>query len=158
MRSFIVVVALLALAGCSTLTLAPSDFAWPVMSELTADKAGTVSEDRYHLSFNIKPLMQEELQDSVNGAGKSVSVIRDRQGFYFVTGPKFKNVYVFQHAAEGLALVSSFNVHPTGLANPEFNQRPPHIQLLNGRDKTVLLTRSGVFTPPTPAPAPGGGK
>ena len=157
MRSFIVVVALLALAGCSTLTLAPSDFAWPVMSELTADKAGTVTEDRYHLSFNIKPLMQEELQDSVNVAGKTISVIRDRQGFYYVAGPKFKKVYVFQHTTDGLGLAKSFIVHETGLTNPEFNQRPPYVQLLNGRDKPLLLTRSGVTTPPA-APAKGEGK
>lgn len=156
MRSFIVAAALMVLAGCSTLTLAPSDFAWPVMSELTADRSGTVREDRYHLSFNIKPLMYEELQDSVNVSGKTVSIIRDRQGFYFVTGPKFKNVYVFQHTAEGLGLSGSFKVSETGLTSPEFNQRPPHIQLLSGKDKPLLLTRGGVYTPP--APPQGGAK
>lgn len=149
-------VAMLAFAGCSTLTLAPSDFAWPVMSELTADRNGTVKEDRYHLSFNIKPLLYEELKDSVDVAGKTISVIRDRQGFYFVTGPKFKKVYVFQHTTDGLGLATSFFVHETGLTNPEFNQRPPNVQLLNGRDKAVLLSRGGIVQ--APAAPQGGGK
>ena len=91
--------------------------------------------------------MQEELKDSINVAGKTVSIIRDRQGFYFVAGSKFKNVYVFQHTSDGLSLVASFSVHPKGLTNPEFNQRPPHIQLLSGKDKPLLLTRGGVVTP-----------
>ena len=146
-------VAILALAGCSTLTLAPSDFAWPVMSEVTADKSGTVKEERYHLSFNIKPLLFQELKDSVNVAGKTLSIIRDRQGFYFVTGPRFKNVYVFQHTSEGLGLVSTIAVHPSGLSGPEFEQRPPHIRLRSGRE-SWLLTRNGVYTPPA---APQGG-
>lgn len=142
--------ALFALAGCSTLTLAPSDFAWPIMSELTADKNGNVKEERYHLAFNIKPLMYEELKDSVNVAGRTLSIIRDRQGFYYVTGPKFKKVYVFQHTADGLGLSTSFEVQPAGLANPEFEQRPPNIRLRSGRD-SWLLTRYGVTTPPPPA-------
>jgi hypothetical protein len=42
-------------------------------------------------------------------------------------------------------------VSQDGLGSPGFNQRPPHIQLINGREKPVLLTRSGITTPPQEA-------
>lgn len=140
----VVFLTLIAMAGCTSLTLAPSDFAWPVESELTADRNGMVREDRYHLAFGLKPLLFSEFQDSLKVEGKTIRIIRDRQGYYFVTGPKFKNVYVFEHAEAGLVQVNKILVNEAGLGNPALNQRPPHIQLLNGREKPILLTRKGV--------------
>ena len=141
-------IALLFVAGCTSLTLAPSDFSWPVESELTADRNGMVREDRYHLSFSIKPLFFEELQDSIKVEGKTIRIIRDNQGYYFITGPRFKNVYVFEHKSAGLSQAAKISVSESGMASPGFNQRPPYIQLINGREKPVLLTRGGVYTPP----------
>ena len=136
--------ALLLFAGCSALTLAPSDFSWPVESELTADKSGIVQEDRYHLQFGVKPLLFAEFQDSSKVSGKTFRIIRDREGYYYITGPGFKNVYVFEHKAKGLTQSAKILVHDTGLKNPAFNSRPPYIQLLNGKDKPVMLTKDGV--------------
>ncbi len=139
--------ALLLFAGCSGLTLAPSDFSWPVESELTADKNGMVQEDRYHLKFSVNPLLFAEFQDSSKVNGKTFRIIRDREGYYYVTGPGFKNVYVFEHKAKGLTQSAKIMVNETGLKSPAFNNRPPYIQLLNGRDKPVLLTKDGVQAP-----------
>ena len=141
-------IVLLTAVGCSTLTLVPADFSWPVESELTADNAGMVKEDRYHMAFNVKPLMFDELQDSVNISGKTFRVIRDRSGNYFVTGPKFKHVYVFVHGNAGLEQTNKIMINEAGMANPAFNQRIPYIQLINGREKPVLLTRDGIQEQP----------
>jgi len=139
--------ALLMYAGCVALTLSPSDFSWPIESELTADKNGMVNEDRYHLRFNVKPLLFEELQDSLKVSGKTFRVIRDQEGYYFISGPQFKNVYVFEHSAAGLSQVAKIKVSQQGLVNPAFNKRPPHIQLLSGREKPLYLNRYGIQTP-----------
>lgn len=147
MKPVIILSFLILVAGCTSLTLAPSDFSWPIESELTADRGGMVKEDRYYLSFNIKPLLFAEFQDSLKVDGRTIRIIRDRQGYYFVTGPRFKNVYVFEHAEAGLSQVNKILVKEAGLSNPAFNKRPPHIQLLNGNDKPILLTRKGVEMP-----------
>lgn len=136
--------ALLLLVGCSALTLTPSDFSWPVESELSADRNGMVQEDRYHLRFSVKPLLFAEFQDSAKVSGKTFRIIRDREGYYYVTGPQFKHVYVFEHRPAGLSQSAKILVNESGLRSPAFNNRPPHVQLLNGRDKPILLTKSGV--------------
>lgn len=152
MKAILFATVLIGAVGCATMTLTPSDFAWPIESEVTADKAGMVQEERSHMEFNVKPLLAAEQQDTTAVAGKSFRMIRDRKGYYFITAPKFKNVYVFRHADDGLALVNTIMVNEKGLTSPAFNLRTPNIQLLNGREKAILLTKDGVVAPAAPAP------
>ncbi len=140
---FLVVIALTA-AGCSPLVLRPANFAWPIEDVLKSDLHGMVHEERYSLSFNIKPLMYAETKDSVHVSNRIIRLIRGEQGYYFITGPKFKNVYVFSQGNGGLVLVNRILVSKTGLSSPAFNQRAPYIELLNGGQKPVLLTRDGI--------------
>jgi hypothetical protein len=131
-------------AGCSPLMLKPANFAWPIEDELKSDSKGMVHEDRYSLSFSIKPLMYAETKDSVNVGDRSIRIIRGTEGFYYITGPKFKNVYVFGQGDGGLVLEKSIPVSKDGLASPAFNQRAPYVELINGNDKPILLTKDGI--------------
>lgn len=137
-------VLLLVLAGCSGLTLRPVDYAWPVESVLRVDSRGMVEESRYLLAFNAKPLLLEETGDSVNVSGVTLRMIRDRNGFYYVTGPKFKHVYVFASSEGSLKLENKIMISEKGMEDPAFNQRAPHIQLLNTPDKPRMLSKSGI--------------
>ncbi len=140
---FLIVIALLA-AGCSPLLLKPADFAWPIEDVLKADSNGVVHEERYSLSFNIKPLMYAETGDSLHVGGRIIHLIRSVHGYYFVTGPEFKNVYVFSQGDDGLALSKRIMISKKGMVSPAFNQRAPYIELLNGDQKPILLTRNGI--------------
>ena len=82
--------------ACSTLTIQPADFSWPVESLLKVEDDGNVTEDRYSTSFNTTGLFYEEFQDSMAYKGKSIHLIRNTWGDYFITGEEFKNVYVFE--------------------------------------------------------------
>lgn len=132
------------LIGCSSLMLKPADFSWPVESVLKADGKGMVQENRYQLSFSIKPMVFEETGDSADAAGITVRMIRDQLGYYYLAAPKFKNVYVFASAEGGLKLEKKIMISEGGMSAPAFNARPPHVQLLNGNDKPRLLSKSGV--------------
>lgn len=132
------------LAGCSGLTLRPVDYAWPVETVLKVDGRGMIEESRYLLTFNAKLLLFAETGDSVNVAGATLRMIRDRDGFYFVTGPRFKNVYVFKSGDGSLTLESKIMISEKGMEAPAFNQRAPHIQLLNTPDKPRMLSKSGI--------------
>ena len=136
--------ALAALGGCNPLSLRPADFAWPIQVVVSVDSKGMVMEDRYKFSANVKELLFEETHDSVNVKGVELRMIRDMRGYYFVTGEKFKNVYVFSQGDGSFRLETKITVSEKGLNSPAFNQRSPNIQLVSEGEKSVMLTRDGV--------------
>ncbi len=130
--------------ACSTLKLQQADFAWPVESVLSVDDDGMVTEDRYSISFDTRALFFEEFQDSSVLKGKKIRIIRDVNGFYFITAEKFKNVYVFIIDYGAMILDNKVNVSDTGVTNPVLNQRPPHIELIDD-SKSIYLTNTGIY-------------
>ncbi|HTR80434.1 MAG TPA: hypothetical protein VMM58_02310 [Bacteroidota bacterium] len=130
--------------GCASLTLSPVHYQWPVESVLSVDGKGMVEESRYNISFNVKPLLFEETGDSVHVAGTEIRIIRDMDGYYFITAPKFKNVYVFAPDEGKLKLATKILVSEKGMATPAFNQRSPRIELINGKEKPIFMTKDGI--------------
>lgn len=141
---FVILVLIVLIAACSTLTLQPVNFAWLLESVLAIDDNGNVNEDRYYINFNTKGLFFEEFQDSSAYKGKDIRMIRDTQGFYYITSSNFKNVYVFTADEGSLRLDNKILISETGIENPAFNQRSPFIELVNG-DKKTNLTNEGIM-------------
>ena len=144
----LIVPIILVLTGCGGLALRPAEFAWPFESVFKVDSKGIAKEEeepaRYFVKFNAKPLLFEETGDSVHVVDRAFRVIRDGQGYYYVTGKDFKNVYVFNSAEGALTLQTKILVSEKGLESPAFNQRPPHVQLLNGKDAPKMLDKDGI--------------
>jgi len=130
-------------AACSVLTLTPAYFAWPIESVLNLNDEGEVSDERYSFSFDAKGIYYEEFQDSLAYLDRKLRIIRDVQGYYFITGAKFKNVYVFRAYDGAMVLNNKILISESGVQNPAFNQRSPHIELIDG-DKKVKLTHEGI--------------
>ena len=135
---------LILFTGCSSLTLQPGDFAWPVESVTKVDASGAVVDNQYYFTLNVKNLLYAETQDSVHLSDISIRIIRDGRGFYYITASKFKNVYVFQQIDGGLKAVNTIPVSKDGLINPYMNQRPPYIQLEQESGSPLNLTKEGV--------------
>ena len=129
---------LLITAACSVLTLQPANFAWPLESILPVDDKGKVTDDRYSLEVNTVGLFFEEFQDSLSYKGKEIRMIRDNQGFYFLTASNFKNVYVFKADEGKLVQENKIFISEFGLQTPAFNQRNPYIELVDGTYKMNL--------------------
>lgn len=129
--------------SCASLVLQPADFSWPVESVLKINDEGLAKEDRYTFSFNIKPLFYEEMQDSLAYLDREVRIIRNTEGFYFITAAGFKNVYVFETSDGALEMENKILVNENGLTKPVFNQRNPLIELIDGQDK-YYLTKKGI--------------
>jgi hypothetical protein len=142
MRSRYYVAAILLIisaTACSTLTLKSADFAWPIENALKVDSKGKIEEQRFSFSVNVKPLFFEEFKDSTNYIGKEIRIIRDRAGYYFITGKDFKNVYVFKPIENGMQLENKIVIsEQKGLTNPAFNQKAPNIELLDNPNKYLL--------------------
>jgi hypothetical protein len=138
---------LLFLAACSSLTLKPVDFSWPIEAELKPDRKGVVQEERYTMSVNVTSVIWEELKDST-ASRHTIHMIRDVKGYYYITAAKFKNVYVFKHGDGELVQANKILVSESGLTSPAFNQRAPNVQLINGKEKPILLSNTGVEQQP----------
>ena len=134
---------LISFAACSNLVLKPTDYAWPIESVLKVDNNGFVKENRNSISFNTKDLFLAETGDSTAYKDKDLRLIRDMNGYYYITSDNFKNVYVFKSEKGKLALEDKIPITKTGLQNPAFNQRQPYIELVSGNNK-YLLTNEGI--------------
>ena len=145
MKKLIIPLFLLSLitAACSVLTLQPANFSWPLESILPVDDNGKISEDRYSLEVNTVGMFFEEFQDSLSYKSKEVRMIRDNQGFYFLTSTNFKNVYVFKADEGKLVQENKIFISEFGLQTPAFNQRDPYIELVDGTNK-MNLTHKGI--------------
>jgi hypothetical protein len=137
------VILLLALSACAMLTLRPANFAWPVESVLTVSDEGNVIEERYSIEFNTAGLFFEEFQDSSAYNGKSIRLIRDEGGYYYIIASRFKNVYVFRVEDGAFVIHNKIFISELGVDDPAFNQRIPHIELIDG-GKKIRLTNTGI--------------
>ena len=130
-------------AACSALFLQPANFAWPIESVLPVDENGMVSDERYSLSFDTKALFYEEFNDSSSYNEKEIRILRDVNGFYFVTANKFNNVYVFKMNYGAMVLENKIFISEFGVENPALNQRVPYVELIDG-DRSLYLTNTGI--------------
>jgi len=130
-------------AACSTLKLEQADFAWPVESVIAVDENGKVSDDRYSMSFDTKSLFFEETEDSSAYEGKKIRILRDINGYYFITAEMFKNIYVFQMDNGSMVLLNKIFISEFGIKDPALNQRAPYIELIDG-GKSLYLTNNGI--------------
>jgi len=130
--------------SCTSLTLEQVDYGWPVEAKLTVSEKNIVEEDRSSTTFNVAALALEEFQDSSALRGATLRMIRSSEGFYFVTGPRFKNVYVFVSAPNELRLTSKVQVSQVGLSDPALNQRPPFVELVDAPSTRLRLTSDDI--------------
>jgi hypothetical protein len=136
--------ALLFIPSCSSLTLEREDFGWPVESVVTVSSSNTIEDVRYSVSARVTGLAQEEFQDSTALHGAKLRLLRSTEGYYFLTGPRFKHVYVFSPGPSTLVLNRAIQVSEAGLRNPALNQRPPYVELLDGDTLRTLLTSDDI--------------
>lgn len=132
------------LASCSSLRLDRVEYAWPVESVVTVTPTNLVEDVRYGLTAGVASLATEEFQDSTALRGAKLRVIRSAEGYYFLTGPKFKHVYVFAPGASSLSLYKAITISETGLKNPALNQRQPYVEVIDGDAFHWLLTADAI--------------
>jgi hypothetical protein len=136
--------ALLVFSSCSSLKMDHVDFGWPVESVVTVSSTNKIEDLRYSVSAWVAGLAQEEFQDSTALHGAKLRLLRSSEGYYFLTGPRFKHVYVFSPGPSSLILNKSIPVAEGGLRNPALNQRIPYVEVVDGDNFHVLLTSDDI--------------
>ncbi len=142
---FIGILASLAIVGCSSLQLQPADFSWAAEEIVAVNSKGTVDAKRYSVAFNVTALLAKEFAADSAAAKNTTEVrlIRDKTGFYYLTGKKFKNVYVLAQSEGALAVSNTIVISAEKtMDDPKFDQKDSYIELWNGTEK-YQLTKGG---------------
>ncbi|WP_445665017.1 hypothetical protein [Fodinibius sp. AD559] len=130
--TMISVIAAVLLTGCKqSMVISKVDYSQSIESVLQPDEDGTVEDPKHGISFNIKPIQYAETQDTSSITTKQVRYIRGQEGYYYITAPDYKNVYVMAPEKGKLVLKETLKITDEGISKPAFNQRMTHIQLLN---------------------------
>ncbi len=135
------VIAATAVMGCSSLQLQPADFSWAAEEIVEVNAKGMVDAKRYSVAFNVKPLLAKEFAADSMAAKNTgeVRLIRDKAGFYYLTGKKFKNVYVLAQSDGALAVSNTLLISAEkAMDDPKFDQKDSYIELWNGKDRYQL--------------------
>ncbi len=128
----ILLLGVVVLTGCKqSMVISKVDYSQSIESVLTPDEDGMVEDVQHGLKFNIKPLQYIETQDTSSVTTEEVRYIRGQEGYYYITAPNYKNVYVLAPEKGELRLEETLEVSESGLEQPAFNQRGSYIQLLN---------------------------
>ncbi len=135
----------LLIVGCSSLQLQPADFSWAAEEVVQIGQQGTVDAKRYSVSFNITALLAKEFGADQTAAKNTTEIrlIRDKAGFYYITGKNFKNVYVLVQSEGALAVNNTLTISAEkGMDDPKFDQKDSYIELWNGANKYQLTKGS----------------
>lgn len=139
---FISIFISIAFSACG-LTIEGVRYAWPVESVLEVGQTNTIEDGRYGLKFSVAKIAEEEFKDTTALKGKAIRLLRDDEGYYFLSGKGFKNVYVLKPRSGELGLKKKIEVSSTGLQDPALNQRIPYVELIDGTT-VVKLTSDGI--------------
>lgn len=126
------VVAAVLLTGCKqSMVISQVDYSQSIESVLQPDENGTVEDPKHGITFNINPIQYAETQDTSSVTTKQIRYIRGNEGYYYITAPDYKNVYVMAPEKGKLVLKETLKVADEAIAEPAFNQRETHIQLVD---------------------------
>lgn len=138
----ILVLAALTFIGCKqSMMIQQVDYSQSIESVLTPDEDGMVTDAKHGLSFNIKPIQYSETQDTSAVTTSEIRYIRGEKGYYYVTAPNYRNVYVMQPGEGTLELKKKLNISENGIKNPALNQRGNHVQLVNLETKERWIVK-----------------
>lgn len=130
--AIIMLVSVSGLIGCKqSMVISRVDYSQSIESVLTPNKNGMVEDVQHGLKFNVKPLQYAETQDTSSVTTHQIRYIRGSEGYYYITAPDYKNVYVMAPEKDKLKLEKKIKVADNGLQKPAFNQRATYIQLID---------------------------
>ena len=145
---------LLAVAGvvvgqaCSkALVIENVNYAQPIESVLVPDENGVVTDIRHGLSFSVSSLQAEEFGEDSTQQVNEVRMIRNSNGYYFITANNFRHVYVMKPGDGELKLKKQILISEDGIKNPAFNWRSPMVELVSvGTNEHHFITEKGIIT------------
>jgi hypothetical protein len=132
---------LMSTSACSTYI--PSvDYSQPTESIVAPDAENYIHDRRFGIVFSIAPLLERENMNSV----EQVRLIRNKRGYYFITAPGFRHVYVLEPKPGQLKFDNRIELTADGLQRPGFNQRGDYIEVVDrGTGEVYQINEEGTI-------------
>lgn len=137
---------LLAATACNKFVVENVNYSQQIESVLIPDENGNVHDVRHGITFNVEPFKAQEFGEEDNTTQiQEVRLIRNAEGYYFITAEKFKHVYVMQPGKSKLKLKNKIKVSEERLNAPAFNLRDATVQLVKtDTDEILTLNENGL--------------
>ncbi len=135
------------LTACSSITVKPVQYGWPVENVVKVASDFNITFPRYSISMNIKSIyLNEKLIKNNSPISHIIRFIRDDSGYYYLTGELFKNVYVLEPREGEMKVVNTIFISKKGISEPAMNQRGSYIELLlNNGKKKLKINKNGIL-------------
>lgn len=130
--------------SCSSFKIENVKYGWAGEYFGNPDDKGNLVIQKSSISFNVMEVLKEEKLDAKPKEVK-IRVIRDDEGYYYLTAHKFLNVWVFTSGESLLKLenkIKLFENQP--LDDPKFNEQKPNVKLFLKDGKEFILNKDGI--------------
>ncbi len=133
-------------SACNSFVVENVDYSQQLESVLIPDANGNVTDVRHGISFNVNSFKQQEFGESDSTKQiREIRLIRNADGFYFITANQFRNVYVMEPGKGSLKMKKKIKVSESPLNGPAFNLRSSGVQLVMTDSNEVLeLNENGI--------------
>ncbi|MDZ7806869.1 MAG: hypothetical protein U5K71_07115 [Gracilimonas sp.] len=134
-------------SACNSFVVENVDYSQQLESVLVPDENGNVTDVRHGISFNVNALKEQEFgaSDSTKQI-REIRLIRNADGFYFITANQFTNVYVMEPGKGSLKLKNKIKVSESPLEDPAFNLRTSGVQLvMRDTNEVVEMNERGIL-------------
>jgi hypothetical protein len=134
-------------SACNSFVVENVDYSQQLESVLVPDENGNVTDVRHGISFNVNSFKEQEFgaTDSTKQI-REIRLIRNADGFYFITADQFTNVYVMEPGKGSLKLKNKINVSESPLKDPAFNLRDSGVQLvMRDTNEIVEMNERGIL-------------
>ena len=133
--------------SCSSFKIEAVKYGWGGEVFINPDENGNIIMSKNSMSFNILPVLKEENLDQKPKDIK-IRIIRDENGYFYLTANKFKYVWVFISGESLLVLENKIEIYEEKtLDDPKFNEQKPHVKLFLKDGKEFLLDKKGIVKP-----------
>jgi hypothetical protein len=131
-------------SSCSSFLLENVTYGWSSEIFINPDNSGNITIPKNSMTFNVSKLFTEE-KITENPSGFKIRIIRDDEGYFFITADKFKFVWVFESAEKSLKLKNKLElVKDTPQSDPKFNEHKPNIEIFTKDGKKFILNKDGI--------------
>jgi len=132
------------LNSCSSFKLEGVKYGWGGEVFINPDENGNIAMPKNSMNFNILPVLKEENLDQKPKDIK-IRIIRDDDGYFYLTAHKFKYVWVFVGDESSLVLENKIEIYEDKpLDDPKFNEQKPHVKLFLKDGKEFILDKKGI--------------
>lgn len=131
--------------ACNPFVVENVDYSQSIESVLTPDENGNVEDVRHGIMFNVQPFEKQEFGEQDSLEIDQIRLIRNADGFYYITANNFQHVYVMETGKGELKLKNKIKISDERLAAPAFNMRDGRVQLVKTEANQVIsLTEDGI--------------